>query len=109
MENWDIAFRKLASHEVGEFIRLIKLFELVFEREDFTMPDQDHLQRLLAKESFGVFVAEQEGTIIGGLTTYVLEQYYSEKPLAYIYDLAVAVDDQRKGVGKGLIAQVLQH
>lgn len=109
MENLDIAVRKLASHEVDKFIELIRLFEIVFEMEKFSIPSTDHLERLLAKESFGVFVAEHGGTIVGGLTTYVLEQYYSEKPLAYIYDLAIAVDFQRKGIGQQLIAEGLQY
>ena len=109
MENLDIAVRKLASQEVDKFIELIGLFEVVFEMEAFSMPSRNHLQRLLAQENFGVFVAEHEGTMVGGLTTYVLEQYYSERPLAYIYDLAVAVDFQRQGIGQQLIAEVLRH
>jgi aminoglycoside 3-N-acetyltransferase I len=33
----------------------------------------------------------------------VLDQYYSTKPLAYLYDLAVLTEYQRKGVGRKLI------
>jgi aminoglycoside 3-N-acetyltransferase I len=46
-------------------------------------------------------MAEQK--IIAGLTVYVLDLYYSEKPLAYIYDLAVLPEYQRIGVGKKLV------
>lgn len=48
--------------------------------------------------------AKCEQKVIAGLTVYVLDQYYSEKPLAYIYDLAVLNEYQRMGVGRKLIA-----
>lgn len=71
--------------------------------ENFKRPDQTHLKSLLNKETFFAVTAKTEHKIIAGLTVYVLDQYYSEKPLAYIYDLAVSVEYQRKGVGRKLI------
>ena len=56
-----------------------------------------------------VFIASSEDKIVGGLTVYVLEQYYHIKPLAYIYDLAVTASFQRKGIGKKLIDAVNNH
>jgi aminoglycoside 3-N-acetyltransferase I len=50
-----------------------------------------------------VFVAVKENHVIGGLTAYSLDQYYCDRPLAYIYDLAVSKSYQRQGVGKKLI------
>lgn len=46
---------------------------------------------------------------MGGLTVYILDQYYSKKPLAYIYDLAVLKEFQRKGIGKQLIKHVVEY
>jgi len=46
---------------------------------------------------------------VGGLTGYRLDPYYSEKPLAYIYDLAVKKERQRQGIGKKLIEEVTQY
>ncbi|MEX1014791.1 MAG: GNAT family N-acetyltransferase [Candidatus Paceibacterota bacterium] len=43
------------------------------------------------------------------MTVYTLEQYYSEKPLAYVYDLAVSVEYQRKGIARQLMAAVVGH
>lgn len=86
------------------FIELIKLFEVVFEMKDSSIPDSKHLQSLLNRSDFFVFTAVLEGKIVGGLTTYVLEQYYSKRPLAYIYDLAVDINLQRQGIGKKLIS-----
>ena len=89
--------------EIEDFIDLVKLFSIVFEHEDFKLPAKAHLQLLLNRNDFIVFVAAVNEEIIGGLTAYSLQQYYSEKPLAYIYDIAVKGDYQRKGIGKDLI------
>lgn len=51
------------------------------------------------------FVATMNSTVIGGLTI-VLHGYYSVKPIAYIYDIGVRPDFQRKGIGKALINEV---
>ncbi len=67
------------------------------------MPGQIHLQQLLARDDFFVFAALVDNKVIGGLTAYLLQQYYSASPLVYIYDLAVMKEYQRKGIGKMLI------
>lgn len=104
-----IKIRILDKKNRAEFIKLVNLFEEVFEMEDFSMPNTDHLQKLLNRDDFVVFVAlNKENRVIGGLTTYVLEQYYSEKPLAYIFDLAVDKNLQRQGIGKRLIAETIR-
>lgn len=102
----DLSVLKLGKDDLEQFTALIKLFEDVFEMKDFSMPSSDHLQKLLAKKDFFVFVATQNDQIVGGLTAYVLEQYYSEKPLAYIYDLAVDTQFQRRGIGRQLITAI---
>ncbi len=99
-----ISVRKLKNEELSDFIDLIRLFEDVFEMKDFKIPDSAHLQRLLKLNNFHVFVATSKGSIVGGLTTYVLEQCYSEKTIAYILDLAVDTKLQRRGIGRKLIA-----
>lgn len=93
----------LKPHDLDQLNDLITVFEDVFEMKNFRRPDQAHLQSLLKKETFFAVTAKTEGKIIAGLTVYVLDQYYSRKPLAYIYDLAVLSEYQRKGVGKRLI------
>lgn len=103
-----LSVQKLSKDDLERFTALIKLFEDVFEMKDFSMPSSEHLQRLLAKKDFFVFVATQNDKIVGGLTAYVLEQYYSEKPLAYIYDLAVDTQFQRRGIGRQLITAINQ-
>ncbi len=98
--------KKLQPHEINKFIALIRVLEDVFETENFHLPKKNYLQQLLAKEDFMVFVALQNDNVIGGLTAYTLQQYYSQKPLIYIYDLAVKRVFQRQGIGKKLISAI---
>lgn len=94
----------IQSGQIEEMKQLLKVFEDVFEMEAFPMPEDAYLQKLLEKDSFFAVAAKSNGQIIGGLTVYLLDQYYAPKRLAYIYDLAVLADYQRKGIGKQLIA-----
>ncbi|WP_080780696.1 GNAT family N-acetyltransferase [Chryseobacterium phocaeense] len=99
----NLELKILQPENIREFKDLIAVFEDVFEMKDFSCPSQVHLQKLLGQETFYVIIAKSNDQIIGGLTAYVLDQYYSEKPLAYIYDLAVLTNHQRKGIGRKLI------
>ena len=105
----EMEIQLLQPTNLAELNELISVFADVFEMEGFMPPSQTHLQKLLHKEHFFAVVAKYENKIIGGLTVYVLDQYYSEKPLAYIYDLAVLPKHQRKGVGRKLIAFTNQY
>ncbi len=96
--------RKLTNEDISPFTELIQVFEGVFEMENFVLPSKEHLLKLLSTPGFMVFVAMENTSVLGGLTVYTLPQYYSEKPQAYLYDLAIRTDYQRKGIGKQLIA-----
>jgi aminoglycoside 3-N-acetyltransferase I len=98
--------KKLSPTDIDAFMQLILVFEDVFEMQSFRLPKQEHLLHVLAKPDFIVFVALKDNRVIGGLTAYTLHQYYSEKPLAYIYDLAIQTKYQRQGIGKKLIAAI---
>ena len=103
----NITIRKIESAETNLFIQLLKVFEDVFEMKDFSVPPQHHLEHLLHQDGFYVFIALNNlNEVVGGLTAYTLNQYYSLKPLVYIYDLAVKTDLQRTGIGTKLIAAI---
>lgn len=102
----DINIKKLEPHDLDKFIEPVRLFENVFEMKHFTMPPAGHLENLLKRNDFYVFAAFKDNHVVAGLTAYVLEQYYSEKRLAYIFDLAVARSWQRQGIGKKLIQAI---
>ena len=102
--NLQIEVQILKPNDSCKLDQLISIFEIVFGMEQFKRPSAVYLQQLLNKETFFAVIAMTERKIIGGLTVYVLDQYYSDKPLAYLYDLAVLPEYQRMGVGKMLIA-----
>jgi aminoglycoside 3-N-acetyltransferase I len=104
-----INIKKLAEYDLDDFINVVRVFEHVFEMQDFVLPSHDHLKALLQKDDFIVFAAFDGYKVIAGLTGYVLQQYYSEKPLAYIYDLAVEANYQRQGIGSKLISEMNAH
>lgn len=99
----NVEIQKLTKRDTDSFSELIKVFKETFEWENFSLPTNIHLQRLLKKKSFLVFTAKLDQNIIGGLTAHVLERYDLERPSAYIYDIAVLSKYQRKGIGKLLI------
>lgn len=99
----------LRANDLEGLKELISLFEVVFKMKPFKRPSDQHLSRLLADPHFFCGSGKGWRSIIGGLTVYLLEQYYAESPLAYIYDLAVLETYQRKGVGKRLVAYTIEH
>jgi aminoglycoside 3-N-acetyltransferase I len=102
-----IKVRKLVETELAQFIELVTLFKTIFEMEPFSLPHEGHLQKVLSRKEFYAFVAlDEHDRVIGGLTAYELTQYYSMKPLVYIYDVAVDSNWQRKGIGTQLITAV---
>ncbi len=105
----EIKIHKLSHKDVDKFTELIRLFEKVFEMTNFKIPGEKYLIQLIAKEDFIVFVAMSDNKIVGGLTAYTLQQYYSVTPLAFIYDIAVSSVAQRQGVGKLLISNLTKH
>ena len=104
-----VQIEQLQATDLNDFRSLIEVFERVFEMENFSIPHGEHLGELLRNQDFFALVAKKDGIVVGGLTVYVLHQYYSEKPLAYIYDLAVEEELQRRGIGKQLIAHTLEY
>lgn|SRR5690606_11382080 len=98
-----IEIKKLGIDDVALFSQMVKSFEEIFEMKNFNLPPMLHLQNTLQKENFMAFVALFEQKIAGGMTVYILDQYYSEKRLAYIFDLAVLPKYQHKGIGTQMI------
>jgi len=96
---------KLKTSDTADFKSLIEIFNHVFEN-NLQVPDTTHLNKVLSNPDFMVFVVKTNGKVVGGLTVYVLHQYYNHKPQAYIYDVGISPDYQRKGFGKALMQAV---
>lgn len=105
----NMEYKLLTQSDTGAFLELLELFEVVFEMEPFVRPDETYLRALLVSENFFSIVAAKDGRVVGGLTVYVLKQYFSKKPLAYIMDLAVMTQFQRQGIGSQLIDLTRRH
>ncbi len=99
----DIEIKKLSPQDIDDFSDLLRIFEVVFEIDNFKIPNEKDLQNLLNKPDFFTLVAKYDNKVIGGLTVYILHSYYSAKPVAYIYDVGILTDYQRNGFGKKLI------
>jgi aminoglycoside 3-N-acetyltransferase I len=105
----DVEVRKLVPGDAAPFLELIDLFRDVLEDNAVAKAQSEHLERLLARQDFIVFVAQSAGQVIGGLTAYVLTHYQSEKPVVYLYDIAVATACQGQGIGKKLLTQLTRY
>jgi aminoglycoside 3-N-acetyltransferase I len=65
-----------------------------------------YLDELLGRAWFLVFAATDGGRAVGGLTAHVLPMTAYEGTEIFIYDVAVADDHQRRGVGRRLLGAV---
>lgn len=100
----EVKISKLSQNDTTALEELLSVFEVVFEMEPFIVPDDAYLQTLLLNPDMMFMIAEADGKVVGGLSAYVLAQYYSKEKHAYIHDVAISTAYQRKGIGKKLIA-----
>jgi aminoglycoside 3-N-acetyltransferase I len=105
----NIQYIKLNSSDLQHFIDLVRVYEDVFEMQNFSMPDAVYLQSMLDKESVIIYVALFNGVVVGGLTAHILPSPYSPPGEVYIYDLAIKTEMQRKGIGKNLISALKEY
>ncbi len=100
----EVDIKILQPDNLEDFHQLLTVFDVVFEYEPYTRPNDEHYKNLLSNPAFCAIVAKRNSKVIGGLTAYFLDQYHSVKPVLYIQDLGVMTEHQRKGVGRKLIA-----
>ncbi|MBV7533128.1 GNAT family N-acetyltransferase [Chitinophaga sp. sic0106] len=99
-----VSISRLTAAELPAFISILHIYEAVFEMEEFTVPAENYLHRLLSNKDFIVLAAkEADGKVLGGLTAYVLPSYFEETAEVYLYDLAVDPAEQRRGLGSLLL------
>ena len=110
-----INYEKLTPQDLPLLKELIKIFEEVFEMEDFIVPNDAHLQSLLENESMIFFVAtlenkslveNEEIKVLGGLRGYILPSLYYASSEMYLYDLGVNPKFQRQGIGTKLMEKL---
>ena len=101
--------RRLGSDDRASMDGLLDLFAEAFDAaEDYSSarPGADYMRRLLANDGFFAVVAEADDRVVGGLAAYELVKFEQERSEIYIYDLAVAEAQRRRGVATALIAEL---
>jgi aminoglycoside 3-N-acetyltransferase I len=101
--------RQLTQSDTALLQELSSLFGKVFgdaQSYDARPPSEAYLANLLASDSFIALVALDEARIVGGLAAYELRKFEQERSEIYIYDLAVAEAQRRKGIATALIRKL---
>lgn len=94
---------KVGDRELAQ--ALFTLMADVFAEDREALGD-DYIDRLLDREDFWVIAAFAGDQIIGGVTAHTLPMTRTNSAELFIYDIAVRSDQQRKGVGRGLVAEL---
>ncbi len=103
------SFRQLHLEDVGLMRLLLGVFAEAFEDPaSYThrQPDDDYLERFLAKEHVIAIAALAGRQVVGGLVAYVLDKFEQDRREVYIYDLAVLETHRRRKVATNLIAEL---
>ena len=104
-----VEIKRLTKENVLIFKSLVHLFNTVFEEDESNIGNEKHLSDLLGNNHFIALVALHGGEVVGGLTAYELPLYYSRPSEIFLYDLAVSIKHQRKGIGKRLIQKLKEY
>ena len=99
--------RRLGAHDLDTMHALLDVFGAAFEdvaTYGRARPGRAWFERLLGSDDFIALAATgDDGTIVGGLAAYVLRKFEQERCEVYIYDLAVAQAQRRRGIATALI------
>lgn len=101
--------RVLTTDDVPLARSMSQLFGRVFDDEVSyarNPPDDEYLQRLLARDTFVAVVALEGGLVVGGLAGYLLPKFEQARSEFYIYDLGVDANHRRRGIATALIERV---
>jgi aminoglycoside 3-N-acetyltransferase I len=79
----------------------------VFEEQNSALSDA-YLDGLLDRADFWAIAAFAGDDVVGGITAHTLPMTRAECAEIFIYDIAVRRDHQRKGVGRRLMAALLE-
>jgi aminoglycoside 3-N-acetyltransferase I len=95
--------RRLGPDDRSTARTLFMVMAEVFEEEHSALRDA-YIDQLLVQRAFWAVAAFSGDDVIGGLTAHILPMTRTETSELFIYDLAVRAGQQRRGVGKQLIA-----
>ena len=101
----------LGSADVASMRAMLAMFGAAFgDVATYTarQPDDRYLEALLARDTFVAIAAFASGAVVGGLAGYVLPKFEQARSELYIYDLAVAEAERRRGIATALIRALQQ-
>ena len=103
----DFTVRRLGADDIAAMHELLDVFGQAFDDPHTygaQRPRRAWFERLLGNADFIALVATRaDGTMVGGLAAYVLRKFEQERCEVYIYDLAVAEAQRRRGIATALI------
>jgi aminoglycoside 3-N-acetyltransferase I len=102
----DLRLKMLETTDRDVAKSLFSLMAAVFEEECASLSD-GYVDRLLANEALWVIAAFDGERLVGGLTAHTLAMARKEASEVFIYDIAVSERDQRQGVGRRLVSELL--
>jgi len=99
-----LTIKKLSPADLSLAKQLFIFFE-EDEGETATLPSDEYLKNLLAKNDYHVLVALEENTLAGGLTAYelLLPAGFTE---LFLYEIAVKEEFRRKGIARRLVQEL---
>ena len=106
-EMQDISIRRLAVADEKLAQQTFLIMAQVFN-EDSAPLGSPYLKGLLSRSDFWAFAALVGKEVVGGITGFNLPLTRLERRELFIYDLAVKVDWQRKGIGRALFDSLRQ-
>ena len=107
LEMQDISIRRLAVADEKLAQQTFLIMAQVF-KEDSARLSSPYLKDLLSRSDFWAFAALVGKEVVGGITGFYLPLTRLERRELFIYDLAVRVDWQRKGIGRALFDSLRQ-
>jgi aminoglycoside 3-N-acetyltransferase I len=97
---------RLTADDLGLMDGLLDLFGAAFEDPETygsARPSADYQRSLLSEPGFIALVALEDGRVVGGLAAYELRKFEQARSEFYIFDLAVAAEQRRRGIATALI------
>jgi aminoglycoside 3-N-acetyltransferase I len=101
----EVQIRRLQVADVALARELFLVMGRAFEEPRAALSDA-YLQQLLQAPSFWALAAVRGEQVLGGLTAHTLPMTRNERSELFIYDIAVAHDARRRGIGRMLIEAV---
>lgn len=96
---------RLAVGDTALARTMFSMMAAVFEEPRGDLSD-DYIAGLLSRPGFWAIAAIDGDEVVGGITAHTLPMTRRPGSEVFLYDIAVRVDRQREGIGRGLVAHL---